>query len=184
MNPETPSLALQESPKEPGPTLVGGLDEGFPARVLRTSVWLTVVVLVLAALQQAWRVVIGFGVGAGINLAAFLALDGTLGALLGAARESRRGMKWFWTAVAFLKFPALVAAMALSLTYMEMDYIAFAAGLGIAQAVMISKVASLVLVDAVNRWIPPPPPTAEIRTLNSRIPAAGDGPLRPLELHP
>ena len=124
--------------------LVGGLDEGFPARVLRTSVWLAVVVLVVAALEQAWGVVIGFGAGAAINLAAFLALDGTLAALLGAAQKSRRA-KWFWTAVAFAKLPALLAAMILCFMYLEMDYIAFAAGLGLAQAVMISKVSSLVM---------------------------------------
>lgn len=146
----------------PRATLVGGLDDGFPARVLRTSVWLAVAVLTLATLEQAWPVVIGFGAGAAINLGAFLALDGTLGSLIGAVARQDRAGRWFWTAVAFFKFPVLVASMVLSIWLLDMNYIAFAAGLGLVQAVMISKVGSLVMVDAINRWIPPPPRAAEI----------------------
>lgn len=124
------------------------IDEGFPKRVLKTSLILTGLIILVSISQWPLEVTTGFIIGAGISLILFIILCGSVKYLL--HPDSKREKLFFGIAFIF-KFFALLIALFLTFKYLSFSYLAFLIGIGLVQLVIFLKLVGIVMVNYMNR---------------------------------
>ncbi|MCF6155839.1 MAG: hypothetical protein E3K36_11440 [Candidatus Brocadia sp.] len=126
------------------------LDDGFPDRVLKTSFYLTILVIVcfLSCMSLMWTVSIA--VGCCISLILCKTLWWTIQY---AVRHKRSEIKGFFLKVSLVKY-GVVGVMLLSVClFLEVNVVALSLGLSIVLFVIVMKIGSKLLVNYLNKSI-------------------------------
>lgn len=128
-----------------------GIDEGFIARVFRTSAVVFAFGVLAFWSTLGWRAALGWAIGSAISLGL---LAGIQWAVRQYARPGNPRAKKSLTIVALLHWPVLAAILAAAVWYGRGRFsyiIAFCAGLVLTQAVIVLKVLGMLVNQRLNR---------------------------------
>lgn len=126
------------------------LDDGFPDRVLRTSLYLSLMIIVCSLSYVSFMGTVSVAVGCFISLTLYKTLWWMVQY---AVRHKRSEIKGFFLKVSLVKY-GIVGAMLLSFClFFEVNAVALALGLGIVLIVLVMKIVSKLLVNYMNKSI-------------------------------
>lgn len=126
------------------------LDAGFPDRVLKTSFYLSVIIIVACLSYMTMMVTVSFAIGCCISLVLYKMLWWTVQY---AVRNKRSEIKGFFLKISLLKY-GIVGVMLLSVClFLKVQVEALALGLGMVLIVLVMKIGSRILVNFMNASI-------------------------------
>lgn len=126
------------------------LDDSFPDRVLKTSFYLSLVVIVCSLSYMSLVGTVSIAVGCCISLILYKMLWWTIQY---AVRHKRSEIKAFFLKVSMVKY-CIVGVMLLSAClFLEVNVVALALGLSMVLIVLVMKIGSKLLVNYMNKSI-------------------------------
>ncbi|MDO8744733.1 MAG: hypothetical protein Q7J76_06475 [Candidatus Brocadiaceae bacterium] len=128
-------------------------DESFPDRVLKTSVMLSLIIIVGSLSYMSFVLTTSIAVGCFISIALFKT---TWWAIQYAVRHKREKIKSFFLKISFLKYFIIGTMLLSACLFLEINAAATALGLSMVVAVIIMKVGSRLFVNYLNRSIKVP----------------------------
>ena len=125
-------------------------DEGFPARVLKTSYLLSLIVIACSLSYMSLMLTASIAIGCFISLILYKTTWWTIEY---STKYKRGKIKGFFLKVSFLKYFVVGAMLLSACLLLEINVAALALGLGIVVAVIILKVGSRLFVNYMNRAV-------------------------------
>lgn len=126
------------------------LDDGFPDRVLKTSLYVSLMIIVCSLSYLSLIGTVSVAVGCFISLILYKMLWWMVQY---AVRHKRSEIKGFFLKVSLVKY-GIVGAMLLSFClFFEVNVIALALGLSVVLIVLVMKIGSKLLVNYMNKSI-------------------------------
>lgn len=129
------------------------IDEGFPDRVLRTSFFLSLILIVCSLSYMSLTITLSIAIGCFISLILYKT---TWWTIQYAIQHKRSKMKVFFLKISILKYFVVGAMLLSACLFFEVNVAAMALGLGIVVAVIILKVGSKLCVSYMNRLVKVP----------------------------
>lgn len=126
------------------------LDDGFPDRVLKTSVLLSLVIIAGSLSYMSFVLTTSIAIGCFISIALFKT---TWGTIQYAVRHKREKIKGFFLKISFLKYFIIGTMLLSACLFLEINVAAMTLGLSIVVAVIIMKVGSRLIVNYMNRTV-------------------------------
>ncbi|MDN3509918.1 MAG: hypothetical protein QY310_14005 [Candidatus Jettenia sp. CY-1] len=132
-------------------------DEGFPDRVLKTSFFLSLLLVVCSLSYMSFMVTVSVAVGCFISLILCKVLWWTIQHMTQhVIHRERSRIKKFLLKINILKY-FILGALLLSISlFLDVDVIAMMIGLSVVIAVIVMKIGSKVLVNYMNRLVKVP----------------------------
>ncbi|GAB62510.1 MAG: hypothetical protein DWB56_01620 [Candidatus Jettenia sp.] len=132
-------------------------DEGFPDRVLKTSFFLSLLLVVCSLSYMSFIVTVSVAVGCFISLILYKVLWWTIRHTIRHAIQHKSSeIKKFLLKINILKY-FILGALLLSISlFLDVDVIAMMIGLSVVIAVIIMKIGSKVLVNYMNKSVKVP----------------------------
>lgn len=125
-------------------------DEGFPDRVLKTSFFLSLIIVICSLSYMSLMITVSVAIGCFVSLILYKILWWTI---QHAIQHKRSEIKKFFLKISIVKY-FIVGAILLSIClFLEVNIIALMLGLSIVIAVIILKIGSKLLVNYMNRSI-------------------------------
>jgi len=125
-------------------------DDGFPDRVFKTSVLLSLIMIAGSLSYTSFALTTSIAIGCFISIALFKT---TCWTIQYAVRRKREKMKSFFLQVSFLKY-FIVGAMLLSAClFLEVDVAAMSLGLSVVVAVIVMKVGGRLFANYLNKSV-------------------------------
>ncbi len=126
------------------------LDDGFPGRVLTTSLYLSLVIIVCSLSYLSLMGTVSLAVGCFLSLIVYKILWWTIQY---AVLHKRSEIKGFFLKVSLTKY-GIIGVMLLSFClFFEVNIVALSLGLGIVLIVLVTKIGSTLLVKYMNTSI-------------------------------
>lgn len=126
------------------------LDAGFPDRVLRTSFYLSLIIIVGSLSYLSFMGTMSIAAGCCISLILYKMLWWTV---QHAVRHKRSEIKGFFLKVSLFKY-GIVGVMLLSVClFLDVQAVALALGISIVMIVLVLKIGSRILVNYMNKSI-------------------------------
>ena len=126
------------------------LDDGFPDRVLKSSFYLSLVIIACSISYLSFMGTVSVATGCCISLILYKMLWWTIQY---AVRHKRSEIKGFFLKVSLIKY-GIVGAMLLSTClFLEVNVTALALGLSIVLIVLVMKIGSKLLVNYMNKFV-------------------------------
>jgi len=122
-------------------------DDGFPDRVIKTSVLLSLIIIAGSLSYMC------FVLGCFISIAL---LKTTWWTIQYAVRHKRKKIKGFFLSISFLKYFIIGSMLLSACLFLEINAAAMALGLSIVVAVIVMKVGSRLFVNYMNRPVKAP----------------------------
>ncbi len=126
------------------------IDEGFPDRVLKTSLFLALILIMCSVSYMSFMLSVSLAIGCFISIVLFKT---TWWAIQHAVQHKRSKIKGFFLKISFLKYFILGAILLSARLFLEINIFAMALGLGIVVAVVILKIVGRLLVNYMNKSI-------------------------------
>ncbi|MEE8185515.1 MAG: ATP synthase subunit I [Thermodesulfobacteriota bacterium] len=123
------------------------VDDGFLQRVQKTSLLLSLFVIISSLAYWDSSITLGLILGAFISLTFFGILCWTINRLF-KLDSKKRG--FFAIKITLLKFPLLAIVLYYALSYISINPLALIVGIGIVQVVIILKIFGILLVNYMN----------------------------------
>ena len=128
-------------------------DEGFPDRVLKTSFFLSLIIIAYSLSYMSLMLTLSVSIGCFISLILYKT---TWWTIQHAVQYKSTGIKGFFLKISILKYFVVSAMLLSACLFLDINVAAMALGLGIVVAVIILKVGSRLLVNYLNRSIKVP----------------------------
>ncbi|MDN3513439.1 MAG: hypothetical protein NG747_03455 [Candidatus Brocadia sp.] len=128
-------------------------DEGFPGRVFRTSVLLSLILIAGSLSYMSYILTISLAIGCFTSITLFKT---TLWAIQYAVRHKREKIKGFFLKISFLKYFIIGTMLLSACLFLEINVVAMSLGLSIVVTVIIMKVGSRLFVNYLNKSIKVP----------------------------
>ena len=125
-------------------------DEGFPDRVLRTSFYLSLIIIAYSLSYMSVMLTVSVSIGCFISLAVYKAL---WWAIQHGVRNKRAEIKGFFLKISLVKYGVVGVMLFVACLLLDINVTALAIGLGIVLAVIVMKVGSRILVHYLNRTV-------------------------------
>ena len=125
-------------------------DEGFPDRVLKTSVLLSLIMIAGSLSYTSFALTASITIGCFISIALFKT---TWWTIQYAVQHKREKMKSFFLKISFLKYFIIGAMLFSACLFLEIDAAAMSLGLSIVVAVIVMKVGGRLFVNYLNRSV-------------------------------
>ncbi len=126
------------------------LDDGFPDRVLKTSFYLSLIVIVCSLSYMSFMGTVSVAVGCCISLILYKMLWWTIQY---AVRHKRSEIKGFFLKVSLVKYGIVGVMLFSACVFLEVNVVALALGLSIVLIVLVMKIGSKLLVNYMNRAV-------------------------------
>src|SRR3990172_4927280 len=126
------------------------LDDGFPDRVLKTSVMLSLIIIAGSLSYMSFMLTASIAIGCFISIALFKT---TWWTILHAVRHKREKIKGFFLKISFLKYFIIGTMLLFACLFLEINVAAMSLGLSMVVAVIIMKVGSRLFVNYLNRSV-------------------------------
>lgn len=127
------------------------IDDGFVGRVYKTSAWTWAFGAMVALSLGGWHTALGWSIGSAISIGLLAAIDWVVRR---SVRPDNIRAKKVLTNAAILHWPIIVAVLAFGIWISAKSIlyiIAFAAGLGLVQAVIVLKAISIFIIEQINK---------------------------------
>lgn len=128
-------------------------DEGFPDRALKTSFYLSLVLIACSLSYQSVMLTVSLALGCFISLTLCSVLWLTIRRSL---RRDKSEIKSIFLRDSIVKYVFVGVVLLMSCLFMDINVAAMAVGLGIVVAVIMTKAASRLLVSYMNRAVKSP----------------------------
>lgn len=125
-------------------------DEGFPERVLKTSFFLSLIIVAYSLCYMSVMLTVSVTIGCFISLVLYKTLWWTI---QHGVQNKRSEIKGFFLKISIVKYFVLGLMLLLACLFLDINVAAMAIGLGIVLAVIIAKVGSRLLVNYLNRSV-------------------------------
>ncbi|MEP9410390.1 MAG: hypothetical protein HRF42_03145 [Candidatus Brocadia sp.] len=125
-------------------------DEGFPDRVLKMSLYLSLIAITYSLSYMSFTLTLSIAIGSFASLISCRVLWWTIQHGL---RHEKTEIKKFFLKVSILKYSVVGGILFFICVFLEINTIAMAVGLGIVVAVIVMKVGSKLLVDFMNKSV-------------------------------
>ena len=125
------------------------VDDGFIQRVHKTSLLLSLFIIILSLSYRDSAITLGLLLGVSISLTFFELLWWTVNKFFSSKLHWKKSA-FFAIKITLLKFPLLGIILYYVLKYININPLALIAGIGIVQAVMILKVVGILFVNYMN----------------------------------
>ena len=125
-------------------------DEGFPDRVFKTTVLLSLIMIAGSLSYSSFALTASIAIGCFISIALFKT---TWWTIQYAVRQKREKIKGFFLKISFLKYFVIGAMLLSACLFLEINVAAMALGLSIVVAVIVMKVGSRLFVNYMNRAV-------------------------------
>jgi len=125
------------------------VDDGFIQRVHKTSLWLSLFIIILSLSYRDSAITLGLILGVSISLTFFKLLCWTVNRFFSSKLQMRK-RAFFAIKITLLKFPLLGVLLYYVLRYININPLALIVGIGIVQAVMVLKVVGILFVNYTN----------------------------------
>lgn len=125
-------------------------DEGFPDRVLKTSLFLSLIIVICSLSSMSLMITVSVAIGCFVSLVLYKVLWWTI---QHAIRYKRSEIKKFFLKISIVKYFFVSALLLSTCLFLELNVIALMLGLSIVIAVIILKIGSKLLVNYMNRSI-------------------------------
>jgi hypothetical protein len=135
------------------------IDEGFPDRVIKTSLFLALILIVSSVSYMSFMLSVSLAIGCFISIVLFKT---TWWAIQYAVQHKRSKIKGFFLKISFIKYFVLGSILLSACLFLEINIFAMAAGLGMVVAVVILKIVGRLFVNYMNRSV-----NASFRGVNS-----------------
>ena len=122
-------------------------DDGFPDRVIKTSVLLSLIIIVGSLSYMSFVLTTSIAIGCFISIAL---LKTTWWTIQYAVRHKREKIKGFFLSISFLKYFIIGTMLLSACLFLEINVAAMALGLSMVVAVIVMKVGSKLLVNYMN----------------------------------
>ena len=128
-------------------------DDGFPDRVIKTSVLLSLIIIAGSLSYMSFVLTTSIAIGCFISIAL---LKTTWWTIQYAVRHKRKKIKGFFLSISFLKYFIIGSMLLSACLFLETNVAAMSLGLSIVVAVIVMKVGSRLFVNYLNRSIKVP----------------------------
>ena len=128
-------------------------DDGFPDRVIKTSVLLSLIIIAGSLSYMSFVLTTSLAIGCFISIALFKT---TWWAIQYAVRHKRKKIKGFFLSISFLKYFIIGSMLLSACLFLEINAAAMALGLSIVVAVIVMKIGSRLFVNYMNRPVKAP----------------------------
>lgn len=125
-------------------------DEGFPDRVFKMSLYLSLVVVAYSLSYMSFMLTLSIAIGCLVSLASCKVLWWTVQQGLWHGRSE---IKKFFLKVSILKYFAMGGILFFSCVFLKINIVAMASGLSIVMAVIVMKIGSKLLVNFMSKSI-------------------------------
>ena len=125
-------------------------DDGFPDRVIKTSVLLSLIIIAGSLSYMSFVLTTSLAIGCFISIALFKT---TWWAIQYAVRHKRKKIKGFFLSISFLKYFIIGSMLLSACLFLEINAAAMSLGLSIVVAVIVMKVGSRLFVNYLNRSV-------------------------------
>src|SRR3989339_1481101 len=122
-------------------------DDGFPDRVIKTSVLLSLIIIAGSLSYMSFVLTTSIAIGCFISIAL---LKTTWWAIQYAVRHKREKIKGFFLKISFLKYFTIGSMLLSTCLFLEINAAAMSLGLSIVVAVIVMKVGSRLFVNYMN----------------------------------
>jgi hypothetical protein len=123
------------------------IDDGFLQRVHKTSLLLSLFIIISSLVYWDSSITLGLILGASIGLTFFGILCWTVNRF---SKLDSKKRVFFAIKITLLKFPLLGVVLYYAFSYISINPLALIAGIGIVQAVIILKIVGILLVNYMN----------------------------------
>ena len=128
-------------------------DDGFPDRVIKTSVLLSLIIIAGSLSYMSFVLTTSIAIGCFISIAL---LKTTWWTIQYAVRHKRKKIKGFFLSISFLKYFIIGSMLLSACLFLEINAAAMALGLSIVVAVIVMKIGSRLFVNYMNRPVKAP----------------------------
>ena len=125
-------------------------DDGFPGRVIKTSVLLSLIIIAGSLSYMSFVLTTSIAIGCFISIAL---LKTTWWTIQYAVRHKREKIKGFFLSISFLKYFIIGSMLLSACLFLEINAAAMALGLSIVVAVIVMKVGSRLFVNYMNKAV-------------------------------
>jgi ATP synthase I chain len=125
------------------------IDDAFLRRVLKTSLWFSLFIIMCSFAYRDNSITMGLFLGACISLAFFAVLHWTVNKFF-SFKKDRKKKPFFAIKITLIKFPILGVILYYSLTHVNINSFSLIVGISIVQAVMILKVVGMLFTNRMN----------------------------------
>ena len=125
-------------------------DDGFPDRVVKTSVLLSLIIIAGSLSYMSFVLTTSIAIGCFISIAL---LKTTWWTIQYAVRHKREKIKGFFLSISFLKYFIIGTMLLSACLFLEINAAAMALGLSMVVAVIVMKVGSKLLVNYMNKAV-------------------------------
>ncbi len=125
------------------------VDDAFIQRVYKTSLLLSLFIIIFSLSYRDSAITLGLLMGVSISLIFFKLLCWTVNKFFSSKLHMKK-MVFFAVKITLLKLPLLGVILYYALRYIKINPLALIVGIGIVQAVMVLKVAGMLLVNYMN----------------------------------
>ncbi|MCF6157449.1 MAG: hypothetical protein E3K32_02520 [wastewater metagenome] len=145
-------MAIEDKEK-----LLLSLDSGFPDRVLKTSFFLSLLMIICSLSSVSLISTLSLAIGCFISLGFYKTLWWTIQRAISYRGENQKPkIQRFFLKIGLLKYFTMGAILLSSCLFLDINIIATALGLGIVIIVMMMKIGSKLIVGYVNRAVKVP----------------------------
>ena len=128
-------------------------DDGFPDRVIKTSVLLSLIIIAGSLSYMSFVLTTSIAIGCFISIAL---LKTTWWTIQYAVRHKRKKIKGFFLSISFLKYFIIGSMLLSACLFLEINAAAMSLGLSIVVAVIVMKIGSRLFVNYMNRPVKAP----------------------------
>ena len=125
-------------------------DEGFPDRVFKTTVLLSLVMIAGSLSYSSFALTASIAIGCFISIALFKT---TWWTIQYAVRHKKDKMKSFFLQISFLKYFIIGAMLLSACLFLEINVVAMSLGLSVVVAVIVMKVVGRLFANYLNRAV-------------------------------
>src|SRR4030067_2314540 len=125
-------------------------DEGFPDRVFKTTVLLSLVMIAGSLSYSSFALTASIAIGCFISIALFKT---TWWTIQYAVRHKKDKIKSFFLQISFLKYFIIGAMLLSACLFLEVDVAAMSLGLSVVVAVIVMKVVGRLFANYLNRAV-------------------------------